>query len=100
MNIILLTLFVFLINIPFGYWRANVRRFSLQYIFAIHIPIPFIILFRLLSENGFELITFFFTVPAFFIGQLLGSKIHSLKKNVGSQPLTSCLVMDLVRIKK
>ena len=31
-------LVVFLLNIPFGYWRANVRKFSLQWGLAIHIP--------------------------------------------------------------
>ncbi|OGU63814.1 MAG: hypothetical protein A2W30_07575 [Ignavibacteria bacterium RBG_16_36_9] len=99
MNFILLTLFVFVINIPFGYWRANVRRFSLQFLLAIHLPILLIIAFRILSGSGFELVTFFFTVPAFFLGQLLGSKIYSSRKNNSLQPLTSCIVMDLVRVK-
>jgi hypothetical protein len=99
MNIILLTFFVFLINIPFGYWRANVRRFSIQFILAIHLPIPFIILFRVLSGSSFKPMTFLFTVPAFFFGQILGSKIYSFRKNMGLLPLSSCLVMDLVRVK-
>ena len=100
MNTLFLTLFVFALNLPFGYWRANVQRFSLQFILAIHIPIPFIILFRVLSGSGFELMTFFFTVPAFFLGQLIGSKIYTIRKNTGLEPLTSCLVMDLVRVRK
>jgi hypothetical protein len=81
MNTFLLTLFVFTLNIPFGYWRANVRKFSLQFFLAIHLSIPFIILFRFLSGTGFEPITLLFTVPSFFFGQLLGSKIHSFRKN-------------------
>ena len=100
MNIILLTLFVLLLNIPFGYWRANVRKFSLQFLLAIHIPVILIIMFRLLSAGGFELTTFFFTVPAFFLGQLAGSKIYSFRKINGSEPLTSCLVMDVIKINK
>jgi len=99
MNIILLTLFAFIINIPFGYWRANVPRFSFQFLLAIHIPVVLIILFRILSGNGFELMTFIFTVPAFFLGQLAGSKIYSSRKIRDVEPLTSCLVMDLVRVK-
>jgi hypothetical protein len=98
-NIILLTTFVFFINIPFGYWRANVRRFSLQFVLAIHLPVLFIIAFRILSGNGFEIITFFFTVPAFFLGQLAGSKIYSSRKLREVLPLTSCLVMDLIRVR-
>jgi len=100
MNIILLTLFVLLLNIPFGYWRANVKKFSLQFLLAIHIPVILIIMFRLLSAGGFELTTFFFTVPAFFLGQLAGSKIYSFRKINGSEPLTSCLVMDVIKINK
>ncbi|MCW8814218.1 MAG: hypothetical protein OQK65_11870 [Chlorobium sp.] len=99
MNVILLTLFVFIINIPFGYWRANVRKFSLQFLLAIHLPVLLIILFRILSGIGFKPITLLFTVPAFFLGQLIGSKIYSSRKNKDAQPLTSCLVMDLVRVK-
>jgi hypothetical protein len=99
MNILLLTLFTLTINIPFGYWRANVRKFSLQFFLAIHLSIPFIVLFRIFIGSGFEPITFFFTVPAFFLGQMSGSKIYSFRKIKDAQPLTSCLVMDLVRVK-
>jgi len=98
MNIILLTVFVLLLNIPFGYWRANVRKFSFQFLLAIHIPVILIIMFRLLSASGFELTTFFFTIPAFFLGQLAGSRIYSFRKINGSEPLTSCLVMDVIKI--
>jgi hypothetical protein len=100
MEILLLTLFTFIINIPFGYWRANVRKYSLQFFLAIHIPVALIILFRLLSGTGFELMTLFITVPAFLLGQLAGSKIYTSRKNNGAKPLTSCLVMDIVRIIK
>jgi hypothetical protein len=99
MNVILLTLFAIIINIPFGYWRANVTRFSFQFLLAIHLPVLLIILFRILSGNGFELMTFFFTVPAFFLGQLAGSRIYLSRKLREAFPLTSCLVMDLVRVK-
>jgi hypothetical protein len=98
MNIYLLALIVFLINIPFGYWRANVRRYSLQFFLAIHIPVLLIILLRILSSTGFEITTLFYTVPAFFLGQYAGSKIYSFRKNNGMQPLTSCLVMDVIRV--
>jgi len=61
MNILLLTIFAFIINMPFGYWRSNVRRFSLQFFLAIHIPVALIILFRILTDTGFEFETLFFT---------------------------------------
>jgi hypothetical protein len=75
-----------------------VRRFSLQFLLAIHLPVLLIILFRILSANGFDITTFFFTVPAFFLGQLAGSRIYLSRKINGSKPLTSCLVMDVIRV--
>jgi hypothetical protein len=97
MNIFFLVLFTFIINIPFGYWRANVRRYSLQFFLAIHIPVALIILFRFLSGTGFEITTLLLTVPAFFLGQLSGSKIYSFRKIKGYEPLTSCMVMDVIK---
>ena len=99
MNVILLTLFAFIINIPFGYWRANVRKFSMQFLLAIHIPVALIILLRLISGTGFEIVTLLYTVPSFIIGQYAGSKIFLYRKLRELVPLTSCLVMDLVRVK-
>lgn len=99
MNILLLILFTLFINIPFGYWRANVTRFSFQFFLAIHIPVALIILYRLLSGTGFQIETLFFTVPAFILGQFAGSRIYLSRKVREAFPLTSCLVMDLVRVK-
>jgi len=98
MNIVFLSLFVFIINIPFGYWRANVRKFSMQFLLAIHIPVALIILFRFISGTGFEIVTLLYTVPSFIIGQYAGSKIFLYRKLKELVPLTSCLVMDLVRV--
>jgi len=42
--------------------------------------------------------TFFYTVPAFVFGQFAGSRIYLSRKINGSKPLTSCLVMDVIRV--
>ena len=97
MNLILVIIFVFLFNLPFGYWRANVKKFSLQWILAVHLPVPFIIAARIYSNIGFELYTYPILVGSFFLGQFLGKYLYSRRKNLGQTPLTSCLVMDLVR---
>jgi hypothetical protein len=76
-----------------------VRRYSLQFFLAIHIPVALIILFRILTDTGFEIETLFFTVPAFFLGQFSGSKMFLTRKMREAGPLTSCLVMDLVRVR-
>jgi len=97
MNLILVAIFVFLLNLPFGYWRANVKKYGLQWILAIHIPVPFIIAARIFSDIGFELYTYPILVGAFFIGQIAGKYLHTKRKSLGQSPLTSCLVMDIVR---
>ncbi len=72
-------------NLPFGYWRSNVKRFSKQWFLAVHIPVPFVIALRILSGMGWRLITFPVMVGAFFTGQLLGGVIQYLyNKNKNS----------------
>lgn len=97
MNLLIVTIFVVLLNLPFGYWRANVKKYGLQWVLAIHIPVPFVVVARIFSNIGFELYTYPILVGAFFLGQSLGYHIYIKRKNLGQSPLTSCLVMDLVR---
>ena len=97
MRIISVALVVIILNIPFGYWRSNVKKFSLEWVFAIHIPVPFIITFRIISHLGWQLYTFPILISAFFLGQFVGGKIFSYRKTSEKYPLTSCLVWDMVR---
>jgi hypothetical protein len=90
------SLLVFALNIPFGYWRINVKKFALQWILAIHIPVFFIIALRILTSIGFAWYTYIFMIGAFFFGQRIGGKLHLLIKRNCSK-VTSCLVMDLFR---
>ncbi len=95
-KLLLISLLVLVINIPFGYWRSNVRTFSLQWFLAIHIPVPFVIALRFVSEIGFGWYTYVFLVAAFFIGQKIGSVLITKIKRVCHE-VSSCLVMDLAR---
>ena len=91
-------LIVFLFNVPFGYWRANVKKFSLQWALAIHIPVPFVVALRFLSGIGFAFITYPVLVFAFFAGQFAGAMLHLWwGKNI-SFPSTSCLLCDIFKI--
>ena len=96
-KLFIISLVVFVLNIPFGYWRANVSKFSLQWFLAIHLPVPIIIALRIFSDLGFAWFTYVFMVLAFFIGQKLGDillkKFKATNKNV-----SSCLIIDLYRI--
>jgi amino acid permease len=98
MSFIVYLIIVLLSNIPFGYWRGNVRRFTLQWFIAIHFPVLFIISLRYFNEIGYDFYTFLFSISAYVAGQSLGYKIFTYRKKSGNKPLTSCLVMDLVRI--
>ena len=97
MNLIFVTIFVFILNLPFGYWRANVPKYRLQWALAIHIPVPFIIAARIFSDIGFDFYTYPILVGAFFLGQYFGKYYYLKRKNLGQTPLTSCLVMDMAR---
>lgn len=77
----IITFLVFILNIPFGYWRANVKKFSTQWALAIHIPIPFIIIARIYSKIGFAWYTYVFLVSAFFGGQKLGAYLYQQRKS-------------------
>lgn len=98
MSLFFIAIIVFIFNIPFGYWRANVKRFSLQWFMAIHLPVPFIIMLRLTAELGFEIITYAFLIAAFFLGQITGDRIFMKMKTSSPFPLTSCLCMDYFRL--
>ena len=98
-QLILISLLVFILNFPFGYWRANVTRFSSQWFLAIHIPVPFIVALRLLSDIGFAWNTYIFLVGAFFLGQKFGAMIMKWVHRHCHQD-SSCLVMDMYRCKR
>lgn len=76
-----LALSIFLLNIPFGYWRANVKKYRLQWYLAIHIPVLIIICARILSDVGWHWSTFVASISSFFLGQYLGGLLHNRKKS-------------------
>lgn len=92
----ILSIVVLALNIPFGYWRANVKKLSTQWILAIHIPVLIVITLRILVSVGFAWYTFVFLVTAFFLGQSLGAYIHK-KLEKRCNDTTSCLFMDMFR---
>ena len=71
---------IFLINLPFGYWRAGVRRFSFPWFLAVHIPVPLTIVLRMLVGLGWRLGTLPVFMGAFFMGQFLGGLLHKVQK--------------------
>ncbi|SHI83788.1 hypothetical protein [Desulfosporosinus lacus] len=86
---------VILLNIPFGYWRENVKKFSVQWFLSVHLPVPVIMFLRIQMGLGWELSTYLMLVGAYFTGQYLGAMWH--RRWEKSIPVSSCLVHDIVR---
>ncbi|MFZ1291838.1 MAG: hypothetical protein WAR79_17200 [Melioribacteraceae bacterium] len=75
MIILLAAIIIFLLNLPFGYWRSKVKKFSWQWFLAIHLPVPFVVLIRIFSNIGFQFYTYPILIGSFFLGQFLGKII-------------------------
>jgi hypothetical protein len=73
MTIYELMLIVFVINLPFGHLRSKSTKFSRKWMMAIHVPIPFIILLRVLSGFNWTMIPFM--ILAAIAGQMIGGKL-------------------------
>jgi hypothetical protein len=79
-GLIVFALFVFILNIPFGYWRGGTRKFSRDWYLAIHIPVPVIVLMRIYFDLGWGWESYVYLVTAFFLGQLTGKLIRKFRK--------------------
>jgi len=77
MNLGIVLVIICLLNLPFGYWRVNVRRFSFQWILAVHLPIPLVIIVRILGGVGWHIKTFPLLAVAYFAGQYLGGSLYT-----------------------
>ncbi len=96
MKLLSIAAVVFVLNIPFGYWRANVVKFSRPWFLSVHVPVPFVIALRIFSGLGWHWITFPVMISAFFAGQFAGGGLHRLLDGRDGVPVSSCLVLDLL----
>jgi len=92
----IISVIIFIMNIPFGYWRSNVKKFSLQWFLAVHVPIPFIVLLRIFSEIGFVWYTYPLLVGSFFLGQRYGSYLRTQMLGRYGR-VSSSIFTDLIR---
>jgi len=82
-NLLIVATGVVLINVPFGFWRAGVPKFSLPWFLAVHGPVPLVVALRLLFHIGFGITSFPVLVGMYFSGQYVGGllKKRSQKEN-------------------
>ncbi len=67
------------LNLPFGFWRAGLRKFSPAWFLAVHATVPLIVGMRLAAGLGWRLSTFPILVGAFFGGQFIGGRIRAAR---------------------
>lgn len=66
-------LVAFFVNLPLGRLRARTKKFSWQWFAFVHASVPIIIVMRLASGLGYEVIPL--ELAAAIGGQLLGSSV-------------------------
>jgi len=76
MTLAVILVLVFLLNLPFGYWRAGLRKLSPAWFVAIHAPVPLVILLRLGFHLPFRWTTLPVFVAAYFAGQAAGARLR------------------------
>ena len=78
------------LTLPFGFYRAYTRKFSVRWFLAIHVPVVFLILIRL----ELHLPVYFIPVTSamFFIAQFGGSRAGRwwIKRRAASRKHESC----------
>jgi len=64
----------FVVNLPFGHWRAVLRKFSPAWFVAIHAPVPIVIGLRFALGLPLRWAAVPLFVVAYFGGQFVGSR--------------------------
>ncbi|HLG17466.1 MAG TPA: hypothetical protein VJH03_23685 [Blastocatellia bacterium] len=84
MNLWVVAALVFALNVPFGMWRATLKKLSFRWFLSIHIPVPLVIALRVYSNLGWKPATFPVLIGAFFAGQYAGAALQRWRAGTGS----------------
>ena len=85
LKIIAFAVAVFVINLPFGSYRNTTRKFSPAWLLSIHLPIPLVIVLRLLIFPGLSWIIII-SLAADIAGQIIGGRYNWFGKvNIQSE---------------
>ena len=74
---------VFLLNLPFGYWREGLRKLSAAWFVAIHAPVPLVVALRWGLGLPFSWRSLPFFVAAYFTGQWAGARLRRRRSAPG-----------------
>jgi phosphatidylserine synthase len=87
MIVALLAFIVFIINIPFGFWRKSQKRFSLNWFLSIHVPVIISILLRYMAKIEFKWSILIIFVFVFIAGQFSGKILYNYRLETKNQTL-------------
>lgn len=79
----ILLIAVALINVPFGYWRSGVRKFSRAWFFHVHGSIPLIITLRLAAGIHWTIVVGLLIASSYFLGQNVGARLRRARVTHG-----------------
>ncbi len=70
---LVITVFAFILNLPFGYIRKSAKKYSRKWLLCIHAPVPMIIIARITTHTDYRFIPVFILIS--IAGQVCGGKI-------------------------
>lgn len=73
-GVALVAALAFLVNLPLGWWRAGVRKFSVAWFVAVHAAVPVVVLARFAFGVPFRWATLPLFVACYFGGQFVGAR--------------------------
>ena len=71
---LVITVFAFILNLPFGYIRKSAKKYSRKWLLCIHAPVPMIIIARITTHTDYRFIPVFILIS--IAGQVCGGKIN------------------------
>lgn len=82
LKLMLVLLFTVAVNLPFGYWRQGLRKLSLPWFLAIHLPIPLVIALRIWLGIPYASVPF--VIAAAVLGQWIGGRFRKKRSAVSA----------------
>ena len=79
-RLVLVALGVFVLNLPFGVWRAGQRRFGAAWFIAVHAPVPLVVGLRLLAGLRLHPANVLILATAYFAGQYCGGRYRARRR--------------------
>lgn len=76
LDLSLVLAFTLAVNMPFGYWRESVRKFSPAWFVAVHAAVPLIVAVRWALGVEFAWLNVPLLVAAYFAGQTIGARLY------------------------